>query len=141
MVTAVHPCVRATEKRRARGWGAERVGGRLPYQPVVDALRPRLEREQAPGDLLGGVWLAELVRLLPELREHSPAPTTHEPSARLRLFEAVTRLVRAWTARHALVFVLDDLHWADSATLDLVQYLARSWGKCATPVLLLLLHQ
>jgi len=113
--------------------------GRLPYQPLVDALRPRLEREQAPGDLLAGVWLAELVRLLPELREHSPAPTTHAQAARLQLFEAVTRLVQACTVRHPLVFVLDDVHWADSATLDLVQYLARSWGKRATPVLLLLL--
>ncbi len=129
----------------ARGQGAEvlygrtlDVGRRLPYQPLVDALRPRLEREQAPGELLADVWLAELARLLPELRECFPVPASHEPSARLQLFEAVARLVRAWTARHPLVLVLDDMHWADAATLDLVQYLAGSWAKRATPVLLLL---
>jgi hypothetical protein len=34
------------------------AGGRLPYQPLVDALRPRFERENAPEDLLDDVWLA-----------------------------------------------------------------------------------
>src|SRR5207244_37711 len=42
------------------------TGGRVPYQPLVDALRPRLEREAAPNKLLSDVWLAELARLLPE---------------------------------------------------------------------------
>ncbi len=129
----------------ARAQGAEALYGRaldmsrrLLYQPLVDALRPRLECEQAPGDLLADVWLAELARLLPELRERFPVPASHESMVRLQLFEAVARLVRAWTARHPLVLVLDDMHWADAATLDLVQYLAGSWVKRVTPVLLLL---
>jgi len=41
------------------------TGGHLPYQPVIEALRPRIERENAPDDLLTDVWLAELSRLLP----------------------------------------------------------------------------
>jgi hypothetical protein len=44
------------------------LGGRLPSQLLVDALRPRLEAENAPEDLLEDLWLAELSRLLP----HSP---------------------------------------------------------------------
>jgi hypothetical protein len=36
------------------------MGGYLPYQPVIEALRLRLERENAPEDLLDDVWLAEL---------------------------------------------------------------------------------
>src|SRR5205807_6610798 len=43
------------------------MGGRLPYQPLVEALRPRLEAENAPEDLLEDLledlWLAELSRL------------------------------------------------------------------------------
>jgi predicted ATPase len=46
--------------------------GRLPYQPLVEALRARLERERAPEDLLEDVWLTELSRILPELRERYP---------------------------------------------------------------------
>ena len=63
----------------ARAQGAEvlsghafEMGGRLPYQPLVEALRPRLEAENAPEDLLEDVWLAELSRLLPELRVRYP---------------------------------------------------------------------
>src|SRR5260221_1724367 len=59
----------------ARAQGAEvlsghvfEMGGRLPYQPLVGALRERLEAENPPQDLLEDLWLAELSRLLPELR-------------------------------------------------------------------------
>src|SRR5205085_583232 len=45
------------------------LGGRLPYQPLVEALRPRLEAENAPEDLLEALWLAELSRLLPALSQ------------------------------------------------------------------------
>src|SRR5438270_4457888 len=65
------------------------MGGRLPYQPLVEALRPRLEAENAPEDLLDDVWLAELPRLLPELRVRFPdlpAPTEDELTAKMRLF-------------------------------------------------------
>src|SRR5207248_2678074 len=48
------------------------MGGRLPYQPLVEALRGRLEAENAPEDLLSDLWLAELARLLPELRVRYP---------------------------------------------------------------------
>ncbi|TMD61763.1 MAG: hypothetical protein E6I97_27085 [Chloroflexi bacterium] len=63
------------------------MGGRLPYQPLVEALRPRLEEENAPEDLLDDLWLGELSRLLPELRVRYPdlpAPTEDELSAKMR---------------------------------------------------------
>src|SRR5437588_623649 len=74
------------------------MGGRLPYQPLVEALRERLEAENAPEDLLEDVWLAELSRLLPELRvrySDLPTPTEDELTAKARLFEAVARLLDA----------------------------------------------
>src|SRR3989449_1508191 len=80
------------------GGQAFEVGGRLPYQPLVEAVRPRLEEENAPEDLLDDLWLAELSRLLPELRVRYPdlpAPTRDELVARARLFEAVARLADA----------------------------------------------
>jgi predicted ATPase/DNA-binding SARP family transcriptional activator len=131
----------------ARAQGAEalsghafEMGGRLPYQPLVEALRPRLEEENAPEDLLDDPWLAELSRILPELRvrySDLPTPTEDKLTAKLRLFEAVARLLDALAQRAPLVLLLDDLHWVDGASLDLVRYLARSWRGHGSRVLLL----
>jgi DNA-binding SARP family transcriptional activator/tetratricopeptide (TPR) repeat protein len=130
---------------RAQGAGvlsgrAFEMGGRLPYQPLVEALRPRLEEENAPEDLLDDLWLAELARLLPELRVRYPdlpAPTEDELAAKLRLFEAVARLVHSLAQRTPLVLLLDDLHWVDRASLDLVRYLGHCWKGHGSRVLLL----
>src|SRR5947209_3199144 len=131
----------------ARAQGAEvlsghafEMGGRLPYQPLVEALRPRLEAENAPEDLLEDLWLAELSRLLPELRVRYPdlpAPTQDELSAKGRLFEAVARLFDALARRAPLVLLLDDVHWLDGASLDLLRYLGHSWSRHGSRILLL----
>src|SRR2546425_2078215 len=116
------------------------MGGRLPYQPLVEALRQRLEAENAPEDLLDDLWLAELSRLLPELRVRYPdlpAPTEDERTARLRLFEAVARLMDALDQHAPLVLLLDDLQWVDGASLDLLRYLGRYWKAHGSRVLLL----
>ena len=116
------------------------MGGRLPYQPLVEALRERLEAENAPEDLLEDLWLAELARLLPELRVRYPdlpAPTQDELTAKGRLFEAVARLCDTLARRAPLVLLLEDLHWADGATLDLLRYLGHAWREHGSRVLLL----
>src|SRR5256884_2193377 len=116
-------------------------GGQLPYRPVIEALRPRIERENAPDDLLSDTWLAELARLLPELGDRYPdlpAPQGGKSVARNRLFEAVARLLQALAKRAPLVLFIDDVQWADTASLDVFHYLARSWSESATPALLLL---
>ncbi|HLI05324.1 MAG TPA: AAA family ATPase [Ktedonobacteraceae bacterium] len=116
------------------------VGGRLPYQILVEAIRTRLEEENAPDDLLDDLWLAELSRILPELRVRYPdlpAPTADGLTFKVRLFEAIERLVEALAQRRPLVLLLDDLHWADEASLDLLRYLGHYWKERGTPVLLL----
>ncbi len=131
----------------ARAQGAEalsgqtfEMGGRLPYQPLVEALRPRLEAENAPEDLLDDLWLAELARILPELRVRYPdlpTPTEDELTAKGRLFEAVARLFDALARSGPLVLLLDDLQWVDEASLDLVRYLGHYWKEHSSRVLLL----
>ena len=116
------------------------MGGRLPYQPLVEALRERLEAENAPEDLLEDLWLAELARLLPELRVRYPdlpVPTENGLSAKGRLFEAVARLFDALARRAPLVLLLENLHWVDGASLDLLRYLGHSWKEHGNRVLLL----
>ena len=117
------------------------AGGQLPYRPLIEALRPRIERENAPDDLLSDTWLAELARLLPELGDRYPdlpSPTGEKSVARNRLFEAVARLGQALAARAPLVVFLDDVQWADAASLDVLHYLARRFAESETPALLLL---
>src|SRR5712692_4851323 len=117
------------------------AGGQLPYQPLIEALRPRIERENAPDDLLSDLWLAELARLLPELGDRYPdlpAPTGDKSVARNRLFEAVAHLGQALAARTLLVLFIDDVQWADAASLDVLHYLARRFAESETPALLLL---
>ena len=93
----------------------------LPYHPFVDALAP-LAAALDPADLgLADVWLAELARLLPDLAGALPAGQAQHDQR--RLFEAVARFLTALPA--PLLLILDDLHWADAGTLQLLAYLVR----------------
>ena len=123
-----------------KGAAFEATGG-LPYGPLVGALRERVDRERAPDDLLDDVWLSELSRLLPELEERYPdlsPPTSDETAAKARLFEAVAELVVALAERKPIVLFMDDMQWADAATLDLLRYASRRWTEEGAPVLLVM---
>ncbi len=100
-----------------RGVAAER--GSSPYAPIAAALREYLRREP---DVLSatGPLVAHLGTLLPEL---GPAPGVTE---RETLFEAVRGAFEAIASREATVVFLDDLQWADAATLELLPSLAEA---------------
>jgi len=118
------------------------TGGRLAFQPVVEALRIRLDQVNAPEDLLEDVWLAELSQLMPELRARYPdlpMPLTGNANfVRARLFESIAALGNALAPNHPSVLILDDMQWADADTLDLMHYLARRWAEMKAPILILL---
>ncbi|GCF08469.1 AAA family ATPase [Dictyobacter arantiisoli] len=120
---------------------AYKAGGRLPYQPVIELLRRRMEEENAPDDLLTDVWLTEISRLLPELRERYPdlpSPDGDGLLAQTHLFEAIARLMQAWAYHGSLVIFVDDMQWVDTSTLNLFHYLARFWMGQHTTVCLVL---
>ena len=122
--------------RRAHEDGAIVLYGRcdeealLAQQPFVEALRHYVVT-CAPQERAGRLQHAsgELRRIIPELADHLPdlpAPLTGDPEgARSRLFEAVAALLCEAAQREPVVLVLDDLHWADTATVLLLKYLAR----------------
>jgi DNA-binding SARP family transcriptional activator len=130
---------RAREADVLEGWASEGAG--LPYGPLIVAIRPRMERERAPDDLLKDVWLSELSRLLPELKERYPdlpSPTSDGGEmAKGALFEAIARLVEALASRAPVVLFLDDLQWADAATLEVLDYVGKRWAEQGAPVLVL----
>ncbi len=99
----------------------------IPYEPVVEVLRETLG---APG--LSGTapeWLAEVARLLPELRERFPAlpePALPADSAEgWRLFEGISQLVLSLAAERPLVISLDDIQWCDGDSCNLLHFLIR----------------
>jgi DNA-binding CsgD family transcriptional regulator/tetratricopeptide (TPR) repeat protein len=108
--------------------GAATHSGTAPYGPLVAALRARLRAE--PGALADcGPLTQHLAMILPELGE--PAGDTDRPT----LFEAV-RCALAHMARERLVVLaLDDLHWSDEATLELLSALAEPLGELSVLVL------
>jgi DNA-binding SARP family transcriptional activator len=115
-------------------------GSRVSYQPLIEAFRPLVERENALKDWLGEAWLAPLSQLLPELRERYPELSLvplEAPADRRQLFESLVRLTLALSDRAPLVLFVDDVQWADGATLDLLQYAIRRWRESAAPILLL----
>jgi DNA-binding SARP family transcriptional activator len=131
---------RAREADVLEGWASEGAG--LPYGPLVAAVRQRMERERAPDDLLENVWLSELSRLLPELKERYPdlpSPTSDGGEmAKGALFEAIARMVEALASRAPVVLFLDDLQWADAATLEVLDYAGKRWAEQGAPVLVLI---
>ena len=86
--------------------------------------------------MAGGI-VTSVARAAPALSRSADAPTQDELSGRLRLFEAVARLLDALAERAPVVLLLDDLHWIDGASLDLLRYLGHAWKSHGSRVLLL----
>jgi DNA-binding CsgD family transcriptional regulator len=124
--------------RRARESGqialvgacVELGGPGLPFAPLTEALRT-LAIGRSPDELneLLGTARAELARFLPDLgRPIEPVERNDlgRDSGQARLFEALLGLFGRLARSRGLVFVVEDAHWADASTLDLLAYLARN---------------
>ncbi|HEY2258733.1 MAG TPA: AAA family ATPase [Solirubrobacteraceae bacterium] len=103
---------------------------RRPYRPFVEAL-DQLVRSVDAASLLRevGPSAGELARLLPDLAQQigtlpKPVAADHD-TERHRLHRAVADLLAAAGRTAPLVVVIEDVHWADSATLLLLRHLAR----------------
>jgi DNA-binding CsgD family transcriptional regulator/tetratricopeptide (TPR) repeat protein len=116
------------------GGGVELAAGGIPHGPFVRALggiRPVLEEDLR-------VWLASplrapLRRLVPALADAvgdsgpvSAMPQVGEGDDLGALYEACLELLTLLSERQPLVLTLEDLHWADRSTLDLLRYLCHS---------------
>ncbi len=110
-------------------------GGGLPFAPFVEALR------HLPAMLAGGRFgdidfeslrtpaTAELGRLMPEfgMPDSAAAEGFGRPEwIQARIFEGVLALLRELAERTTVLCILEDLHWADGSTRDLVAFLARN---------------
>jgi DNA-binding NarL/FixJ family response regulator/tetratricopeptide (TPR) repeat protein len=100
----------------------------LPYVPFVDAFRdlgsrPREAEVAAP--LAAAV--PSLGRLLPELTaDPGPAPAAGDGFERVQLFDGVLSLLTRLSELAPLLLVVEDVHWADRSTRDLLAFLIRT---------------
>jgi DNA-binding SARP family transcriptional activator len=108
-----------------RGRGSHARGG-APFGAIIEALRGTLD---APG--LAGVdaeWLAEVARVLPELRRRFsalPDVSAHAPADGWRLFEGVAQVLLALSEDRPLAVMIDDLQWCDADSCGLLHFLVR----------------
>ena len=100
--------------------------GALPYAPIVEALRALLADlgASAVRDLVGPSW-PELARLLPALGAPDRVGLSDQ-AAQARLFELLLGLLGRLGEQGPLVLVVEDLHWADRSTRDLLAFLVRN---------------
>ncbi|MBT3996022.1 MAG: DUF2791 family P-loop domain-containing protein [Chloroflexi bacterium] len=101
-----------------------------PYWPWVQVLRLILANSTSNITAALETHSQALAELIPEvLPEGSRGASTvqHESSqARFNLFDSVHKFLGQIARTQPIVLILDDLHWADQATLDLLEFLSRS---------------
>ncbi|MFW6694189.1 helix-turn-helix transcriptional regulator [Streptomyces sp. MAR4 CNX-425] len=99
----------------------------LPFAPFSTALRALRRRLGDRLDDAVGGQQGELARLLPELGPIPDLPAAAQgETARARLYELAARMLEKLAADQVLVLVVEDLHWADHSTRELLGYLLRS---------------
>ena len=116
----------------------------LPYGSLIQAFQQLIRRILTEGEASLGVWKSRLqealgpiaqvvIDVIPEVAlivgAQPPAPPLDPEESRNRLREVFQSFIRAFAQpRHPLVVFLDDLQWADAASLGLIEYLASGQG-------------
>ncbi len=113
-------------RARSAGWatiqGAASEVESLPYQLWVEPLR-LAARRGLEGNLEN--FREALSMLLPELGQGSEASAWDDPMRKYHLFEGMTRLLLGEASRRPLLVILEDLQWAEPASLEFLHYFAR----------------
>ncbi|MBI3784401.1 MAG: AAA family ATPase, partial [Deltaproteobacteria bacterium] len=98
----------------------EKVAKRVrPFDPRLDHLHP---------------WLCGILGVMPEILGN-----VSEEEVKLATFEAISRLVAAEALRSPVVMLIEDLHWMDDPSRQMLEAAARHIGK--GEVMLLLSHR
>ena len=114
-------------------WGrAAEFEQEMPFGVVVDALDDHVEAS-LPGLALrlGAETSGLLATVLPSLRAAAPGPGApasgpgSDPAGRYRLYRGMRRLLEELADPDGLVLILDDVHWADNASVELLDHLVR----------------
>jgi len=113
----------AAEFTTVRGICVDIAAGSLAYAPFIDIVR-ELHRGGFTASLPASTR-AEIGRLVPETTGERVEPDAGQ-GGQGRLFAGIRDLLTVASASNPILIAIEDLHWADASTLDLVTYLARS---------------
>lgn len=110
-------------------WGnCYEMSGSLPYQPIIDMLTTHIHSSNAEQvRALAGTNAVDLAKLVPEVRIKIPelsSPESLGPEVERRnLYNAMASYFHASALERPLLLILDDLQWADTATIQFLGYL------------------
>jgi DNA-binding winged helix-turn-helix (wHTH) protein/tetratricopeptide (TPR) repeat protein len=113
----------------ARGHALEQYGSGEAYMPVLEALTALCKSDRGSAIVRGlethaPTWLAQMPSLVATVGQ---ATLQREllGATRERMLREMAEALERVTAEVPLVMLLEDLHWSDKSTIDLVAYIAR----------------
>jgi DNA-binding CsgD family transcriptional regulator/tetratricopeptide (TPR) repeat protein len=122
-------CARARSKGSLVAVGActPAEGGGLPYGPVVGVLRD-VARQLPAGEVAGVLGFAQrsLGLAAPLPNESEPAESTAGGLVKTKLFEGLLQSIETLSSRSPVVLIFEDLQWADSASIEVIDFLTRN---------------
>src|SRR5262249_10672602 len=129
LVDAFQQLTTARGVRVARGQSVEGFGGKEAYYPIFEALGQLAKGSDSKAfvetlAVQAPTWLIQFPSLIPTDQraalERELAGATRE-----RMVRELCEALETFTTKMGLVIILEDLHWADRSTLDLISAIAR----------------
>ena len=120
--------------RIARGQCVEGFGGKEAYYPILDAFGQLIRGPGAEGTIQilasqAPTWLIQFPSLL-KAEQRAALQREILGATRERMVREICEALELLTATDPLALVLEDLHWADPSTLDLISAVARRRDRC-----------
>jgi DNA-binding SARP family transcriptional activator len=94
-----------------------------PFYPIAEALRSGLTNQRIDPCTMDSLWRNEIARLVPEFADQTPSLGSSF-DGRAKFIESLARAIQI-ALRHNETLILDDLHWFDPSSLELIAHLAR----------------
>ena len=122
----------------ARGQCLEHFGSGEAYLPILDGFS-RLCRSAAATQVLNCLrqhapsWLAQMPSVI-QPAERNTVQSQAQGATRERMLREMADAIETLATESPLLLVLEDLHWSDYSTLDLISYLARRQGRARVMV-------
>jgi tetratricopeptide (TPR) repeat protein len=101
------------------------IDERVPYSPVADALRSLVRSGWEPGQVGDRGW-GQLGALVPELGWHTRGRVRQEGGSPGQLQGAFLQLLEELCEARPVMVVVEDLHWSDTSTRNLLMYMMRA---------------
>jgi len=119
--------------------------GSAPCSPIAQILRQVLNAEDMKRINLHQSYLADLIKLAPDLQflypDLTPNPQLDPESEQERLFESFVALCTILSKSKPLLLTIEDAHWADSCTLQFLRHIARRSKSAGLRLLIVLTYR